>query len=106
MPVDCKGEDSLEHQQVKSSHLPLTHPIPPMPVLGKQKLPPYPYCLKCHNKDLGMTATNAHTIGLADGAGPPTTSITNAPSPTLLAAPLAVLSPSTTSLLELCVPPP
>jgi hypothetical protein len=53
MPINCEGEDSLEHQKVKKPCLPLTHPLPPTPVLGKCKLPPYPYCLKYHSEDPG-----------------------------------------------------
>ena len=48
-PEDCEGEDSLECQQVKK---PCTLPGS---VLGKRKerLPPFPYCLKCHSEDPG-----------------------------------------------------
>ena len=48
-PDDCKGEDSLEHRQVKKPR------TPPGSVLGKRKerLPLFPYCLKCHSEDPG-----------------------------------------------------
>jgi hypothetical protein len=46
-PEDCEGDDSLEcHRVAKPCK-------PPGSVLGKHKLPPFPYCLSCHSKDLG-----------------------------------------------------
>ena len=48
-PKDCEGKDSLECRQVKKPR------TPPGSVLGKRKerLPPFPYCLKCHSEDPG-----------------------------------------------------
>jgi hypothetical protein len=46
-PEDCEGEDSLERRQVRKPR------TPPGSVLGKRKLPPFPYCLSCHSEDPG-----------------------------------------------------
>ena len=48
-PEDCEGKDSLECRQVKKPR------TPPGSILGKRKerLPPFPYCLKCHSEDPG-----------------------------------------------------
>jgi hypothetical protein len=46
-PEDCEGDDSLERRRVVNPRNPLGS------VLGKRKLPPFPYCLSCHSKDPG-----------------------------------------------------
>jgi hypothetical protein len=47
LPEDCEGKDSLERRRVQKPH------TPPGSVLGKRKLPPFPYCLSCHSEDPG-----------------------------------------------------
>jgi hypothetical protein len=46
-PEDCEGDDSLERRRVAKPC------NPPRSVLGKRKLPPFPYCLSCHSEDPG-----------------------------------------------------
>jgi hypothetical protein len=46
-PKECEGEDSLERRRVRKPR------TPPGSVLGKRKLPPFPYCLSCHSEDPG-----------------------------------------------------
>ena len=50
----CEGEDSLEQRRVVKPR------TPPKSLLGKRKerLPPYPYCLKCHSEDPGHDSSD------------------------------------------------